>query len=145
VQTRDGVLAASLAAGFQAVVASRGPPDSGGWRWSEIRHANINHVLYIPAFSRLGLPVQGGTETLSPSSGDGVLGPSWRMVVQLGPEVHGWATYPGGQSGNPVSRRYANRLPQWLAGTLDSVRMPHTPGDLAPADVRATLTLEPGR
>jgi penicillin amidase len=145
VQTRDGVLAASLAAGFQAVVASRGPPDSGGWRWSEIRHANINHVLYIPAFSRLGLPVQGGTETLSPSSGDGVLGPSWRMVVQLGPEVHGWATYPGGQSGNPVSRRYANRLPQWLAGTLDSVRMPHTPGDLAPGDVRATLTLEPGR
>jgi penicillin amidase len=144
-QTRDDVLAASLAAGLQAVVASRGLPDSGGWRWSEIRHANINHVLYIPAFSRLGLPVQGGTETLSPSSGDGVLGPSWRMVVQLGPEVHGWATYPGGQSGNPVSRRYANRLPQWLAGTLDSVRMPHTPGDLAPADVRAILALEPGR
>ena len=144
-QTRDDVLAASLAAGFQAVVAKWGRPESGGWRWSEIRHDNINHLLYIPAFSRLGLPVQGGTETLNPSSGDGVLGPSWRMVVQLGPEVHGWATYPGGQSGNPISRRYDDRLPQWLAGTLDSVRMPHTPGELAASDVRATLTLEPAR
>jgi penicillin amidase len=145
IETRDDVLAASLAAALEAVTARRGPPGGGGWRWSEIRHANINHVLFIPAFSRLGLPVQGGTETLSPSSGDGVLGPSWRMVVQLGPEVHGWATYPGGQSGNPLSRRYADRLPQWLAGTLDSVRMPHTPGELAASDVRATLTLEPAR
>jgi len=145
VPTRDDVLAASLVAGLGAVDASRGPPERGGWRWSEIRHANIHHVLFIPAFSRLALPVQGGTETLSPSSGDGVLGPSWRMVVQLGPEVHGWATYPGGQSGNPASRRYADRLPQWLAGTLDSVRMPRVPGDLAPADVRAMLTLEPAR
>jgi penicillin amidase len=143
--TRDDVLAASLVAGLGAVDASRGPPERGGWRWSEIRHANIHHVLFIPAFSRLALPVQGGTETLSPSSGDGVLGPSWRMVVQLGPEVHGWATYPGGQSGNPASRRYADRLPQWLAGTLDSVRMPRVPRDLAPADVRAMLTLEPAR
>jgi penicillin amidase len=143
IETRDDVLAASLAEGLGQVIARRGPPGGGGWRWSGIRHANINHVLYMPAFSRLGLPVQGGTETLSPSSGDGVLGPSWRMVVQLGPEVHGWATYPGGQSGNPISRRYDDRLPQWLAGRLDSVRMPHTPGELAASDVRATLTLEP--
>jgi penicillin G amidase len=145
VETRDDVLAASLAAALGTVTARRGPPGDSGWRWSEVRHANIDHLLHIPAFSRRGLSVQGGTETLSPSSGDGVLGPSWRMVVQLGPEVHGWATYPGGQSGNPLSRRYANRLPQWLAGTLDSVRMPHTPGELAASDVRATLTLEPAR
>lgn len=145
IETRDDALAASLAAALETVTARYGPPMAGRWRWGRIRHANLNHVLFIPAFSRLGLSVRGGTETLSPSSGTGTLGPSWRMVVQLGPETHGWATYPGGQSGNPVSSRYTDRLPQWLAGTLDSVRMPHTPSELAPSDVVSTLTLDPDR
>ncbi len=145
IETRDDGLTASLTVALDSVTARYGPPDGGGWEWARIRHANFNHLLYMRPFSRLGLPVQGGIETLSPSSGGGTEGPSWRMVVQLGPEVHAWATYPGGQSGNPVSTRYADRLPQWLAGTLDSVRMPHAVSGLAPSDIRATLTLDPAR
>jgi penicillin amidase len=44
-------------------------------------------------------------------------GPSWRMVVSLGPEVEAWAVYPGGESGNPGSRYYDNLLAAWVAGT----------------------------
>lgn len=143
VEQRDEVVAASLAAGLERVRSRYGEPSSGGWRWDRIRHENVYHLLQVPAFSRLALPMQGGKETLNPSSGDGVEGASWRMVVELGPTVRAWATYPGGQSGNPVSSQYADRLPQWLAGTLDSVRTPHSVADLSSADVRATLTLEP--
>jgi penicillin amidase len=55
--------------------------------------------------------------------------------------VRGWAIYPGGQSGNPASSRYLDRLPRWLAGELDTVRFPANPGDLPAARVGSRLTL----
>src|SRR3990170_3896465 len=64
----------------------------------------------------LDLPMQGGPSTLNPSSGDGTHGASWRMVVELGPELRAWGTYPGGQSGNPLSRRYDDRIAKWVNG-----------------------------
>ncbi len=143
VPNRDAMLAASLAAAYDSTVRHYGPAVAGGWRWDRVQHANIFHLLHIPAFSRLDLPIQGGPETLNPSAGMGTDGASWRMVVQLGPEVHGWAVYPGGQSGNPVSSRYADRLPLWLSGSLDPVRFPHHPSELAEADVQSVLTLRP--
>ena len=93
--------------------------------------------MRLPALSALALPVQGGPSTLSPSPGRGVHGASWRMVVELGPEVRAWATYPGGQSGNPASPYYLDRLPAWLAGTLDTVLFPRTPADLPVARIRS--------
>src|SRR6185312_4660017 len=127
----DSLLAVSLTAAYDSVRSRYGPPDSGGWRWDRIQHATIYHLLSIPAFSRLDLPMREGPETLNPSAGAGTEGSSWRMVVQLGPTVHAWAVYPGGQSGNPVSSRYADRLGLWLSGRLDPVRFPLAATDLA--------------
>jgi penicillin amidase len=143
VGTRDSLLAASLAAAYDTVRRRYGPPDAGGWQWSRIQHANIYHLLRVPAFSRLDLPIAGGPETLNPSSGRGTQGSSWRMVVQLASDVHAWAVYPGGQSGNPSSSRYADRLKLWLSGSLDPVRFPRAATDLAPSDVRSILELRP--
>jgi penicillin amidase len=145
VEDRDAVLAAGLAAARDRLVREHGPPDAGGWRWARLRHTNIRHLLQLPAFSRLDLPARGGPGTLSPSSGGGTHGASWRMVVELGPEVRGWGTYPGGQSGDPASPHYADRLPRWLAGELDALRFPRRPADLAPAQVVQSLTLTPAR
>ena len=47
---------------------------------------------------------------------DAVWAPSWRMVVELGPEVKAWGNYPGGQSGNPGSKFYEDRVDDWAAG-----------------------------
>jgi penicillin amidase len=63
------------------------------------------------------------------------------MVVELDKQPRIMAVYPGGQSGNPASPRYLDRLAMWGTGSLDSVRTPRTPADLAASDVRATLTL----
>jgi penicillin amidase len=142
VEDRDAILAEALERALGECIRLHGPPDGGGWRWDRVRQANIYHLLGIPALSALGIPVQGGPSTLNPSSGRGSFGPSWRMVVELGPEVHGWGTYPGGQSGNPASSRYTDRLGAWRDGALDSLRFPRSPAELEPR-VKSILTLEP--
>ena len=143
VEHRDDILAASLRAGLVRLLHELGEPENDAWLWSHNRHANIYHLLRIPAFSALEIPMQGGPSTLNPSSGSGVFGASWRMVVEMGPEVRAWGTYPGGQSGNPISRRYLDRLPRWEAGELDSLRFPHTADELS-GRTTATLELLPG-
>jgi len=74
--------------------------------------------------------VPGGTATLSPSTDGGSAGASWRMVVELGPEIRAWGTYPGGQSGNPASPRYDDRLQQWVRGELAPLRFPRRATEL---------------
>jgi penicillin amidase len=143
VEDRDAVLMESLVAAYDTVVNNHGAPDAGGWRWDHLRFANIYHLLHIPAFSALRIPVPGGVGTLSPSSGSGHYGPSWRMVVQMGPEVHGWGTFPGGQSGNPFSPRYSDHLAFWKRGELQPLVFPRRSSDLPAGAVSATLKLEP--
>jgi penicillin amidase len=142
-ETRDEILGASLVGALEHAKHQYGSPDGDGWRWDHIRKANVNHLLRLPALSALDIPVQGGPGTLSPSAGTGTMGPSWRMVVELGPELRAWATYPGGQSGNPVSPRYRDRLALWTAGQLEPVRFPRTADALDAAHRVATLTLQP--
>ena len=137
------ILRAALAAAYDRTVKTLGNPGPA-WRWDRNRFANIYHLLRLPALSRLRIPMQGGPGTLSPSAGDGTHGASWRMVVELGPEVRAWGTYPGGQSGNPMSARYADRLPQWASGTLDTLRFPHTAAELRGATLSSVLTFTPG-
>ncbi len=142
VETRDEILEASLAAGLDSVVARYGAPGDA-WQWNKVHHANINHLLRIPALSALGLGVAGGPSTLSPTSGRGTSGASWRMVVELGSEVRAWGIYPGGQSGNPVSRHYRDQLPAWLGGQLDSLVVPATI-DQFPAEMPSRLVFTGG-
>ncbi len=141
-ESRDSVLVASIGAAYRRVAQRYGPPGPR-WRWSAIRTATINHMLGLPGLGRSRIPMQSGRGTLNPSDGNGSFGASWRFVVQLSPDVHAWGTYPGGQSGNPVSVRYDDRLPSWSAGRLDTLRFPRSAADLK--SPRATLTLHPER
>ncbi len=143
VERRDDILAASLAAAYSTVLRRNGPPAGDGWRWDHVRFAAINHLLRLPALSTLRIPMQGGPGTLNPSSGTGTHGSSWRMVVDLGPEIKAWATYPGGQSGNPVSTRYEDHLPLWMKGELEPLLLPRTADDLVAAHRSSELTLRP--
>ena len=143
VEQRDDILVASLVASLDGARSTYGDPQGDGWRWDRIRRANVHHLLRLPALSALAIPVQGGPETLSPSAGSGTHGASWRMVVELGPELRAWATYPGGQSGNPVSTRYRDRMALWERGELEPLRIPATPAHLAATERSATLLLRP--
>lgn len=131
VETRDVVLVEALAEGYRTARERYGAPDAGGWRWDRIRHANIWHPLRVARLSALDVPVQGGPGTLNPSSGFGTHGASWRMVVSLAPVLAAWGVYPGGQSGNPLSRWYRDRVARWSAGELDSLPVPASPSELS--------------
>ena len=143
-ETRGGILAASLEAGLDSALAQYGEPDAGGWTWGKVWPTDIWHLLRLPSLSAPGIAVQGGPETIAPAGRHGTAGASWRMVVELGPEVHAYATYPGGQSGNPASPWYANRIPQWASGGLDTLLLPHKPDELAKERTHSTITLNPG-
>lgn len=128
----------SLAAARDSLVRQYG----ADWRWSRLGVTRISHLLGLPAFSLRDIAVQGGPGTLNPASGAG-FGPSWRMVVELADSVRAWGTYPGGQSGNPFSARYADRVPLWAAGELDTLVVPRDTASLPANATRARARLTP--
>ena len=142
VEHRDDVVASALVAAWDTLNARYGPPSAGRWRWSERGVASVHHLLQLPGFSEDNISIQGGPGTLNPSTGGG-FGSSWRMVVEMGPTVRAFGTYPGGQSGNPASSRYVDRLPFWREGTLDTLYMPASPLEISSQESRATLALRP--
>ncbi len=87
--------------------------DESGWKWAN-RGTDIHHLARIPQFGRLDLPTSGDAGIVNATSR--TFGPSWRMVVQLGPDVKAWGLYPGGQSGNPGSPFYDNMVDDWVIG-----------------------------
>ena len=143
VERRDDILAGALRAGYAATVRAHGVPEAGGWRWSSVHRIDIRHVLGIPSLSARNLSVRGGPSTISPSSATGgTEGSSWRMVVELGPTVRAWGTYPGGQSGNPASPRYDDRIAEWTRGGLSALRFPPAASEI---HASAHLVLHPLR
>ena len=138
---RDDLVCNALESALAGTRERYGAPDDVRWKWSNVATANVRHLLRLPALSALRIPVQGGPSTLNPSTTS--FGASWRMVVELGAETRGWGTYPGGQSGNPLSTRYLDRLASWSAGTLDTLRFPRRPQELPGTRVRSSLTILP--
>jgi penicillin G amidase len=63
--------------------------------------------------------------------------------VEVGTEVHAWGTFPGGQSGNPLSPRYSDHLAFWERGKLQPLIFPRSSADLPANATSATLNLRP--
>lgn len=98
-------------------------------QWANYKDTYVEHLLRQEAFSRHVLH-GGHANTVNASSRKH--GPSWRMVVSLGPaNVQAYAVYPGGQSGNPGSAYYDNLLLHWANGRyfrLSFYRNPYEAG-----------------
>ncbi len=87
--------------------------------WGVFKDTYVNHLLKIPALSRLHLPIGGGGECINATTANH--GPSWRMIVHLTNKVEAFAVYPGGQSGNPGSKYYDTFIDSWVNGKYYSV------------------------
>lgn len=87
-----------------------------GWQWGYSRDCFIGHLGNFGAFGIGPYPADGAPNTVNALSER--FGPSWRMVVELGPEVKAYGVLPGGQSGNPGSPYYDNQFPLWREGKL---------------------------
>jgi hypothetical protein len=45
-------------------------------------------------------------------------------MVELSDQPNAFGTYPGGQSGNPASAYYSNRIETWASGSYDTLSLP---------------------
>ncbi len=97
----------------EKLVAAHGP-FGPKWNWEMARGTDLPHLARFPNVGRMHLPTSGNSDNVNAITQ--THGPSWRMIVSLGPEVKAWGIYPGGQSGNPGSRFFDNAVDDWVAG-----------------------------
>ena len=96
--------------------------------WAEYKNSYISHLL--PPLTALSRPVKTGGNHNIVNAHSETHGPSWRMVVSLEPSgTKAWATYPGGQSGNPGSTHYDDLLQRWLKGNYFSMLFLRAPDE----------------
>ena len=96
--------------------------------WAEYKDSYIAHLL--PPLTAFAVHVKAGGNHDIVNALARRHGPSWRMVVSLEPSgIKMWATYPGGQSGNPGSAHYLDLLPRWVKGEYFSLPFFHAPDE----------------
>lgn len=99
-----------------------------GWHWGLHKSTDIRHLIPgLDAFSALDVQSGGGASVVNATTERH--GPSWRMVVALGPQPKAYGVYPGGQSGNPGSPLYQNMVPTWAKGGLNELLYLQSPTD----------------
>ncbi len=126
-ETLADLVTQSFRATADTLAAKRGTLGEN-WRWAAYKSTRINHLSRgIPAFSRYDLPIGGGSGIVNATTGAN--GPSWRMVVALGPTPRAYGLYPGGQSGNPGSFYYDNMVDIWAKGELPELVFLRRPDD----------------
>ena len=108
-------LADDVTAAFKkAVIELKDAESNGRLEWAKYKGTKVVHLTKLEAFSRLHLPIGGGTHCINAAKSNH--GPSWRMIVSLTPQTEAYGVYPGGQSGNPGSKYYDNFVDAWVAG-----------------------------
>ena len=118
-ESLSDVTVASFKAAVDTLTARHGAM-SPSWQWSEVKDTEIRHLSRsLKPFNAPHLKLGGGTGIVNAITKRN--GPSWRMVVELGPVPKAYGIYPGGQSGNPGSPYYLNLLEKWEKGQLNEL------------------------
>lgn len=113
------------------------------WAWGKHKGTDIRHLIPgLDAFSALDVQNGGGGSVVNATTERN--GPSWRMVVALGPKPKAYGVYPGGQSGNPGSPYYLNLLETWRRGELNELVYLQAPTDKN-SRIQSVLTLSPSK
>jgi penicillin amidase len=108
------------------------------WAWGKIKPFEVRHLASLEGFGS-GNFESGGIGSTINALADGH-GPSWRMVVQMGPQTKGYGILPGGQSGNPGSFFYDDMLQIWKEGKLKELLFLNSATEKSPR-IKTTLTL----
>jgi penicillin G amidase len=86
----------------------------GSLDYSSYKNTTINHVGQIPGFGTKTITTGGNYQCINCiKKGHG---PSWRMIVEPGPDPKAYIVYPGGQTGNPGAKQYDEFIEKWSVG-----------------------------
>lgn len=118
-ETMSDIVSGSFIAALDTLAAHQGPM-SDAWQWYKVKATEIRHLSRsLKPFNAPPLKTGGASSAVNAISRR--KGPSWRMVVELGPTPRAYGIYPGGQSGNPGSPYYLNLLKKWENGELNEL------------------------
>jgi penicillin amidase len=116
-ETMPDIVFLSFAQSLDTLTARHGPMSETNWKWSKVKNSSIRHLSKaLKPFDAPPIITGGGGSIVNAMTKHH--GPSWRMVVELGPTPRAFGVYPGGQSGNPGSPYYLNLLKKWEQGEL---------------------------
>ena len=94
-------------------------PDPRSWSWGRVHKRVLENLAEVSGLSYGPRAERGDANTALAAGGfPSTHGPSWRMVVDWGAHTF-QGVYPGGQSGNPASDWYTNRVETWWTGLLN--------------------------
>jgi len=112
-------LTTALNSAFQATVSSlttKLGSDPTTWTWGRVHQRVIQNLAQVTGLDYGPRPDRGDANTpLAAPDFPSSHGPSWRMVVDWGAGTF-LAIYPGGQSENPASAWYQDRVDAWFNG-----------------------------
>ncbi|WP_258103464.1 penicillin acylase family protein [Marinoscillum sp. MHG1-6] len=110
--------------------------------WYLVKGTEINHLLQLDPFSFKNVKIGGGKSIVNAASK--FAGPSWRMIVDMGPDgPEAWGIYPGSQSGNPGNESYGGMINDWAAGKY--YKLTFGPQVKDSKNIKQTVTLLPKR
>jgi penicillin amidase len=123
-----------------AGLTSRLGSDPAAWTWGKIHTRELENLAQISGLSYGPRADRGDGNTVLAAGGDpSTHGPSWRMVVDWGTHTFS-GIYPGGQSENPASPWYENRVETWWDGLYAPMLSADQAGAAASS---ATWTMRP--
>jgi penicillin amidase len=110
--------------------------------WADFKDSYVGHVLRI---APLSIHVKHGGNEGIVNAHSQTHGPSWRMIVSLEKSgVKTWATYPGGQSGNPGNIHYSDMLDRWVSDQYYKLLFMHKADD-SNGKIFSTTQLNPAK
>jgi penicillin amidase len=114
-----GSLNLALTTAFQAAFSSLSKQlggDPGSWTWGKLHTRTLENLAQVSGLNYGPRPDRGDANTpLAAGGSPSTHGPSWRMVVDWGTKTFS-GIYPGGQSENPASSWYENKVDTWWSG-----------------------------
>jgi len=120
------------------------------WKWGRVHQMDIQYLMgVIPQFNIPKYPTDGDDWTINVAAGYNVhAGPSMRMIIDFSHLAKndtyvGFLSYPGGQSGNPLSPHYRDSFELWKNCQYHSILFPLT-SEVYPTDyIEATVVFKP--
>ncbi len=110
------------------------------WHYGRDRTVRIGHLAMLPGFGLDHVTASGRPDAINATGS--AHAPSWRMIVELGPEIRARGHFPGGQSGNPGHPAFDRSVQDWAEGRFFDLHFWRSAAD-QPGKTASTLFLQP--
>jgi penicillin amidase len=113
--SQEATMRSAFHAAFSTLSKTLGG-EPGSWTWGRLHTRTLENLAAVSGLDYGPRPDRGdGNTPLAAGGSPSTHGPSWRMVVDWGAKTFS-AIYPGGQSENPASSWYENKVDSWWSG-----------------------------